>query len=199
MAISTSHESTLAYFTETTFGQPPGYTVSLPYGTAAAWATSDTAGDAERVRHFEADPSFLIKGQIVDDALTDRIHGKNAPLAGLSDVSGGSLILGVTGSEAVTADTVQVAETSLMVLLKHALGGQTRGYSTTVDATVVSDVSYDVVANTGMAAGMLIAIEDATATGKLYPQRVLTVSGSSLTFDEAPNFTVAQSDIVHAV
>ena len=199
MAVSTFHESTLAYFTETTAGQPPGYTVSLPYGTAAGWATADTAGTAERVRHHEADPSFLIKGQIVDDTMSDRIFGKNAPLEGLSNVSGGALVLGVTGSEAVTTATNQVAETELMELLHHALGGQLLGYSTTVDVTVVSDVSYDVVAATGMEVGMLVAIEDATATGKLYPQRMLTLATKSATFSKAPNFTVAAADIVNAV
>ncbi len=197
--ISTFHESTFAFFTETTEGQPPGYTVSLPYGTAAAWATADTGGTADRLRHFEADPTW-IKSNVVDDpALVDSVFATNAPIAGLGPVDGGTIVLGLHGQGAATAASSQIATTPLMTFLQGALGGMTRGNTTDVAATVTSDVVYEVDSTTNLAAGQLVAIEDATTTGTLYSQLITGVSGSELTMDEAPNFTVATGDNVHAV
>ena len=198
--ISTFHESTFAFFIETTAGQPPGYTASLPYGTAAGWATADTGGTADRMRHFEADPSWLRGVSIEDPAMLDSVFQTNKPILGLGPVEGGSIVLGLHGSEAATADGVQISETPLMTFLEHCLGGLARGNTTAVDVTVTSDVDFEVTSTTNLAAGQIVALEDAGATGQLYAARVDALpGGAQVQIDEAPNFTVATGDVLHAV
>lgn len=196
--ISTFHESTFAFFIETTEGQPPGYTVSLPYGTAAGWASAE-GSTAHRMRHFEADPTYIKNNVIEDPALVDSVFATNAPIVGLGPVDGGTIVLGLHGSGAATSDASQITETALMTFLEHCLGGLARGNTTTVAASVTSDTVWDATATTNIAEGQLVAMEDAGATGTLYSGLVTDVTGSQITLDEAPNFTVATSDNVHAV
>lgn len=198
--ISTFHESTFAFFIESTPGQAPGYVaVSAPWGTAAGWASADTGGTADRLRHFEADPTWLKKTIVEDPALVDSVFQTNAPIAGLGPVDGGTIVLGLHGQGAATADASQITETPLMTFLEHCLGGLARGNTTDTDTTVTSDTSYQVAATTNLAEGQLIAIADADAPTRLYSQLITDVTGSVLTLDEAPNFTVAIGDVVHAV
>jgi hypothetical protein len=197
--ISTFHESTFAYFKETTHGQGPGYTTSLPYGTQAGWEAAELAGTADRLRHYECDPTGIVGVNIDDPAMVNRVFAKNSPITGLAAGQFGPIVLGLTGSGSTTADTNTITETPLMTFLEHALGGMTLGTSTTVGATVVSASAYDFASATGQAVGQLVAIEDAGATGTLYFQRIQTLSGSTATFDAACNFTPVQSDICHAV
>ena len=198
--ISTFHESTFAFFIESTAGQPPGYSVSTPQGTGAGWASADTGGTADRLRHFVADPSFLRGVSIEDPALLDSVFGSNKPIIGLSNVEGGSLELGLHGSGAATSAASQISEIPLMTWLEHCLGGLARGNTTDVDATVTSDTDFEVTATTNLAVGQLIALEDTDATGTLYGARITALpGGTQVQIDEAPNFTVATGDNVHAV
>lgn len=196
---STIHESTFAFYVESTPGQPPGWTSSLPYGTAAGWTSASSSGDAPRMRHFEADPTYLRPSVIADPAMVDSTYQKNAPIPGISSVEGGAIALGLHGSEAATAGASQVSQTDLMTLLEHSLGGIHRSNTTAVASSPTSGVEFDVDSATNITPGCLIALEDADATGELYAQRVLTVSSTSLTGDELPNFTIAEDDVVHAV
>lgn len=196
--ISTFHESTFAFFIETTEGQPPGYTVSLPYGTAAGWASAEGT-TAHRMRHFEADPTYIKNNIVEDPALVDSVFATNAPILGLGPVDGGAIVLGLHGQGAATSAASQITETALMTFLEHALGGLARGNTTAVAPSPTSDVVFDVDAVTNLAAGQLVAMEDAGATGVLYSGLITDVSTLQLTLDEAPNFTVAENDNVHAV
>ena len=198
MATLSSHGTTFAVFYETTPGQPPGYVaLTTPQGTAAGWASAE-GSTADRHRVHEADPSWLRRSNIEDPAVTPRVFAKNVPIAGLRTADGGSAVITLHGSEASTADSSQVSETSLMRILKHCLGGLKRGYTTDVAAAPTSTVDYSITSATGLEAGMFVGLEDADATGLVWPQRVLTISGTAITTDRVAPFTIAVNDVVHA-
>lgn len=194
---STYFSSTFAFFKETTIGQPPGYTTSLPQGTQSGWQTAVNAGNptSARLRVFEADPYFVRTSNIEDPALTTGPFTKNAPIPGLNSVEGGTLSIGLHGSEAETADASQVSLTTLMEMLQHSLGGIHRSNTTTLSA--VSAPNYTLDSDTNYAAGQIIALEDADNLGTLYAARVESLASSVFTIDELPDFTLAVSDACH--
>ena len=194
------HARTLAIYYEVTPGLPPGFvTVTLPGGSAAAWAALE-GGNVDRLHHFEALPAPLKQSTIADPRVTDRVRKRFQMIKGLRNADGLSLVIGLHGSGSVTADTMTVTETGLMRLLEHCMGGLHLGNSTTVDVTVGDDFDYDVVSDTNLIHGAMVAIEDTDATGRLHPQRILTRDGAgAITTDQDLPFTLVAADIVNAV
>lgn len=199
--VNSSHITSVAIHYEQTIAQPPGYVATTaPAGTAAGWA-GDEGTNTDRVRVLEADPSFLQQSAIEDNRLKSRVFAKDVPIFGLRNADGGSIQVVLHGAEVETSAASQVAETGLMRILKHGLGGLQRGNTTAVAAAPSSDVSFDVDAATNIVEGALIAVADADDSERLYPARVLTVSGASLTTDQDLPFAavIAENDEVHAV
>lgn len=193
------HGTTFTFYIESTQGEGPGYTLALPQGTAVGWASAEGTNCHRHLVH-EADPSWMRKADIENPQAVTSLLAQNVPITGIGSADGGSVSMTFHGSEVATSASSQVALTSLMEFLEHALGGLVRGNTTDVDTTVVSNVSYDVVSATNLETGQLIAIEDADNTGALYPQRILTLAGTSITTDRSPSdFTIASGDNVHAV
>jgi hypothetical protein len=195
--VNSSHPITFAVHYEQTIAQPPGYAaVTAPAGQAANWA-SDEGTNTDRLRVIEADPAFIRQSAIEDPRLQSRIFAKDTPIKGLRNSDGGSFSIGLTGSESVTTATNQVTETAFMRLLEHCWGGLLRGTATEVAAAPSSDVSYDVDAATGMDEGAIVFVADTDSAAKLYPQRILTLSGTSITTDQDLPFAIAENDVVH--
>ena len=196
---SSIHGTTFAFFVETNQGEPPGYSVSVPQGTSTAWASAEGTNCYRHIVH-EADPGWIQATDIENPQLVTGVLAENVPIAGVGSADGGSLALTFHGSEAATSAASQVSSTSLMELLEVCLGGLVRGNTTDVDASVTSDISYDIVASTNLQAGQLIAVEDADNLGSLYPQRIQTISSESITTSrDISDFAIATGDNVHAV
>lgn len=199
MAASSIHGKTWAFYVESTQGEGPGYSLGTPQGTAAAWAAAEGTS-AHRFRVIEMDPAWMVRSDVENPQMVTSILAENVSLRGIGSADGGSVSLTLHGSEAATSGASQVAETALMQLLEHSLGGLVRGNTTAVDVTVTSDVSYDVTASTNLQAGQLIAVEDADNTGSLYPQRIQTIASESITTERLiGDFDIAAGDVVHAV
>jgi hypothetical protein len=115
-----------------------------------------------------------------------------------------SVTLGVylTGTNATTAPGSQVSETALSRLLKHVLGGQSRGNATTAKVGGPhSTTSVSVTSTTNLAEGQVIGIVDADdGSAIVHVRRVVALAGDLVTFDQALPFTPADGDkIVGAI
>lgn len=194
-----SHATTLAIYFESAIGQPPGFVeLTTPQGTAAAWASAEGT-DAFRLRPIAAPNEWMVRGMIEDPTLTQRLFQKYQAIPALTQADGGSFTLTVHGSGSTTADGVQITEIADMKVWEHCWGGLKRGYTTAVATLPSSSTDFDVDSATGLEPGMFIAIEDADAPGLLWPVRVLTVSGTSITTDRDLPFSIAEGDVVHAM
>lgn len=182
MAIEHLHKSYLAYYPEV-IAQGDG---------PADWNT-----DGFLVDHLEADPSSIAQTLIEDATLNFRAKTKRAKIKGLKNVEGVKVGLNWHGSEIETADTQQVAQTRLAQILKHCMGGQERGYSTTcTGGTAAIPV---VAAATGIDEGVFLGFEDQDDPGRVHIRRVVSwnAGGLAATLDQALPFTPAADDPVH--
>lgn len=186
-----SHPTTFAIFYETTPGTPPA--------NAAAWAAAE-GSTADRLAVIDTDPGNVRQAAVVDPNMVDRTFGKNAPIKGLRNAEGIPLVVKLTGTGATTDAGNQVSETALLRLLGHMMGGKWRGNSTVLDATVTSNVDYEVVASTNLEVGGFVTVEDTDDANRPFPQRILTKSGDAITLDYAtPIGTIATSDVIQGV
>lgn len=181
MAIQHPFKSWLAFFQETTQGDPP----------------TDWDGEGTLVDHLEADPSSLTQSLIEDATLNFRAKTKRAKIKGLKNVEGVKVGLNWHGSEVETPATQQVAQTALAKILEHCMGGQQRSYSTTcTGGTALIPV---VAAATGIDEGVFLGFEDADDPGRVHIRRVVSWNAGTLaaTLDQALPFTPAAADKVH--
>lgn len=182
---TTAHVSHLAYFAESTPGIGPA--------DASAWASS---GTLIRHRNDSLDPSSIKRSMLEDTRSRGMIFDQYPKVMGLENCEL-TFSLPLSGADAETAATSQVALTKLMTLLQSCLGGLSRGYSTTCTGGTATQPTLTSV--TGVDEGVFLAFEDADAPDVLHVRRVTALSGSTATLDEALPFTPAASDPVHAV
>lgn len=187
MAVIHNHHYRVAYFEETTVGTAP----------------ADWPNDGVPMETTSVDVSGLKQTFITDPTLEAHPFdmGTRAVIHG---VKNGQVKLGfkLHGTGAVTAAPSQVAANPLSNLLKHAWGGVHRSNSTTVTSATNAKV-FELTAATNVIPGCIIAVEDTTSPAAEYsgiavPRRVLAVSGSEVTLEEALPFTPAAGDKVHA-
>lgn len=104
-----------------------------------------------------------------------------------------------TGSGAVTADGNQIAETDLMILLRHALGGLHRSNSTTLAGGGHTTSIVNATSASNIVPGCLIAVESAAGSDPPVVRRVLAVSTLAITLDEELPFTPIDGDVIHGM
>lgn len=182
MAIEHPFKSWLAFYQETTQGDPP----------------ADWDNDGTLVDHLEADPSSITQSLIEDATLNTRAKTKRLKIKGLKNVEGVKVGLNWHGSEVETTDTNQVTQTALAQILEHCMGGQQLGYSTTCTA---GTAAIPVVASgTGIDEGVFLGFEDQDDPGRVHIRRVVSWNNGGLaaTLDQALPFTPANGDKVHA-
>lgn len=182
-----ANPSQLAYFQEVVQGTPPA--------NGAAWVAG-----GRRIRHLAevVNPAGLQQAVVEDMRSHTRVQGLNNKIKGLRGVQQ-PIGLYLTGSGATTDDGDQIAETDLMVILEHALGGLHRSNSTTLDGGGHTTTIVNVTAATNIVEGCLIAIQDASAGTPPVVRRVLDVSTLAITLDEALPFTPVDGDVVHGM
>jgi hypothetical protein len=189
--------SLLTYFSETTQGTPPA--------NAAAWIASGV-----RLRHIAEtlDVSGVERVLIPDERNQSRVFATEARIEGLDNPEFPFAVY-AHGLGETTATGQQVATDApgyeLGLLLGHAIGGITRGYSNTclVSSTTlilnVTDASDHTV-------GEFVAVEYATAyspypDGTAWPRRIValdTVSTpNTITLDQALPQAPATGDPIH--
>lgn len=179
--------SQLAYFPEVTQGTPPV--------NGAAWVAG-----GRRIRHIASvlDPAGLQQSVVEDERSQTRVFAHNTKVKGLRGVQQ-PVGLYLTGSGAVTADGDQIAETDLMTILEHALGGLHRSNSTVLDGGGHTTTVINVEDATNIIEGCLIAVSDTSAGTPPVVRRVLDVSTLAITLDEALPFTPVDDDVVHGM
>jgi len=197
VSISSHYRSILAVFEESTIGQPPGFTVSVPQGTQSGWSAADVADTAIRMRHIEAPVDWLKINKIEDESALDGVFAKNVMLDGLPSLEGGTIVLPLGGSDQTTADATQIADSSLARMLKNALGGHSRTNETVITSGADAN-TFDVTSTTNISDGDLVFASDTGDANKLWP--VFIDSISTLTIDSRIDlpFTPANADILHA-
>ena len=79
---SSIHGTTFAFFVETNQGEPPGYSVSVPQGTSAAWASAEGTNCYRHIVH-EADPGWIQATDIENPQLVTGVLAENVPIAGV--------------------------------------------------------------------------------------------------------------------
>lgn len=179
--------SLLAYFTETTQGTAPA--------DAAAWIASGV-----RLRHIaeSLDMSGVGVEQVVDERNQYRVFATEERVVGIDNPEFPFAVY-AHGTGATTADTNQVATTApgyeLGNLVGHALGGISRGYSTTVSGGASTTTAINVSDASNYEAGEYVAIELGASLPSQYPsgtcfvRRILTVDTGAtpdqVTIDQA--------------
>ena len=178
--------SQLAYFPEVTQGTGPA--------DAAAWVT-----DGTRIRHLgeTLDVSGIEQAVVEDERSQEGIFNLEYSVKGLRNTSFPFSVY-LTGSGATTAASSQIAETPLMTLLEHALGGLHRSNSTTLSGGGHTTTTINVASATNIVHGCLIAVEDVT-DGTIAIRRVLDVNTLAVVLDEVLPFTPADNDLVHGM
>ena len=180
--------SELAYFQETTQGTGPA--------SAAAWVSGGT-----RIRHLSdsLDPASIIPTMIDDTRSQVTIFALNDKVIGIENPEF-SFSLPLPGSEAVTADTVQVTETEIMTILRHCLGATWRGYSTTAKtAGAHTGTAVELDANTGYDEGGFLGWAPAANPNAMEIRRITDLTGDVATVDEAFSATPSDGDVISAV
>lgn len=183
--------SSLAYAFETTQGAAPA--------NAAAWVTAvGSLTTGARIRHISESLQIdAFKQPTIEDMRSqENVMDQEQKILGIK----GGIEFGfdayLTGTGVVTAAASQVDATALSNLLGHCFGGQDRSNSTTISAG--SSTTATVAATTNINLGSYVGIEDTSAAdGLVYLRRVVDISGSVLTFDEALPFAVASGDVCH--
>lgn len=182
--------SVLAFFEETTAGQPP-----------ADWSDSGV-----RIDHTAVEFDGLFDQEILVDP---RMEGQENDWA---DVGQRELIKGARGSGTGTfsmlltgvedlspSDGAAPSETALSKLLKHCLGGQDIG--TSHDVTGGTTTSLTMASTTGLELGAFVGVQDLTSpssenSGRVFIRRITAlVVDTSVTLDEALPFTPANGDL----
>lgn len=178
--------SQLAYFQEVTQGTGPA--------NAGAWVSSGV-----RVRHIgdSVDVSGIEQAVVEDERSQTGIFDLEYSVKGLRNTSF-PMSLYMTGSGTETAQDATIAETPLMTILEHALGGMHRSNSTVLAGGSHTTTVINVDDATNIVPGCLIMVEDAT-DGTIAVVGVEAVSSLAVTLDEALPFTPADNDTVHAM
>lgn len=188
-----SSPSQLAYFYEIT-------TQGLGPANGAAWVTACGAlTTGARIRHIAEglDVSGIEMAAVPDERSQTTVFGKEYDVKGLRNVTF-PMTLYVTGSGATTAATTQIAQTALGGLLGHCLGGAHRSNSTLLTGGGHTTTVVNVTANTNIAAGCLVMVEDAT-DGTIAVRRVLSIASLAITLDEALPFTPVDGDTMRGM
>lgn len=196
--ISTHFRSILAVYEESTSGEGPGYTVSIPQGTQAGWSAADVSEDAIRMRHIEASVDWMKITKVEDESLLDGVFAKNVMLDGLPDLSGGSIVFPLGGAGVATADAAQIAESSFGRCMRNAVGGYDRTNETAVTGAFDAN-TFDVTATTNISDGHIVAVSDNDDSDSLlWPTLIDSISSLELDCRIDLPFTPAASDICHA-
>lgn len=187
MAARSVKSSRWAYYAESTQGTGP-----------ADWGASGQLMD-----HITADVTeikqTLVKNQVMEARAFDTGH--RTMIKGMRNCSAKTSGY-LHGAGVVTAGGAQIALTPLMTLLAHCLGGIHRSNSTTLTGGTATVPAF--TATTNIIPGCLVGFEDVTAPdpeneGIVHVRRVLSISGSDVTLDEALPFTPAATDKVHGM
>ncbi|MBK6920420.1 MAG: hypothetical protein IPH07_23675 [Deltaproteobacteria bacterium] len=178
--------SLLAFFQESTQGTGPA--------NGAAWVSSGV-----RIRHVgdSVDVSGIEQAVVEDERSQEGIFDVEYSVKGLRNTSF-PMSLYMTGSGATTAQDDTIAETPLMTVLEHALGGMHLSNSTVLAGGGHTTTVINVDDATNIVEGCLIQVQDAT-DGTIAVRRVLDVSTLAVTLDEALPFTPADADVVPAM
>jgi hypothetical protein len=189
--------SLLTYFPETTQGTPPA--------NAAAWIASGV-----RLRHIAEtlDVSGVERTLLTDERNQSRVFASELRIESIDNPEFPFAVY-AHGTGATTAAGAQIATTApgyqLGLLLGHALGGITRGYSneclvgSTTTVLNVTDASDHTV-------GEFVAVEYATAfspypDGTAWPRRIIELDTGStpntITLDQALPQAPAAADPIH--
>jgi len=174
------HKSWLAFYPET---------------VAQGDGPPDWNTDGFLIDHLEADPSSITQTWLEDMTLNQRAMTERLPIPGLKNSEGIKIGLNWHGAEVVTPDTQQVAQTALAKILKHCMGGQTRTYSTTTTGGTAA--IPELAAMTGVDEGVFLGFEDQDDPGRVHIRRIVSVTGSAVTLDQALPFSPAEDDPVH--
>lgn len=191
--------SLLTYFSETTQGTAPA--------DAAAWIANGV-----RLRHI-ADTLDIsgVERQFLEDMRNQyRVKGNEPRVQSIDNPEFPFAVYG-HGLGETTASGAQVATDApgyqLMLLLSHAIGGISRGYSNTVSGAASTTTTVDVTDASNHAVGDFIAIEFQTAYGDYpvttaWPRRITAINTGGaphvITIDQALPQAPAAGDAVHA-
>jgi len=168
MATTSSLPTTLAYQDESTFGTDPG-----------SW-------DANGVPLYHTQGSIefpSVKREMVEDPRNvEDVFEVHQKLHGLTT---GTLSFSIPayGTNATTSAASQVTQTELGKLLEHCLGGDSRSYSSVIGGTPTT-TTLDPTTTTGFDEGVYFAVRQ-DSTGLLYPNRVASWDGTTITCERA--------------
>lgn len=190
-AMHNQHRTSIGFAIESTQGTTPA--------DASAWATALAGANGGRVFVEELDPTFIRGDAAVANVdMEERVFSKKAPHKGLPTADGGSMVMRVWGSGHTYEAGTQVPATLQGTLLTHCLGGGARGNDTAVDTDgVTTQTEFTLADVTNLAAGQIIAFEDADDPGKLHPAQILEIVGTDIVIDREMPFTVAVGDKVY--
>lgn len=194
--------SQLARIAETVQGTPPA--------NAAAWIAGGT-----RIHHIAEtlDMSGVERNQLVDERNQTRVFANESMVEGIDNPEFPFSLYG-HGLGVVTADAVQVSADpavtlgiELMFQLEQALGGITRGTSTTTSGAGSTTTAIDVTDASTYEEGEYVAIGLTTnlpskyPAGTAFPRRIIAVTlgaPDNITLDQALPGIPVDTDPIHA-
>ena len=189
--------SLLTYFPETTQGTPPA--------NAAAWISSGV-----RLRHIAEtlDVSGIERAMLTDERNQSRVFASELRIEGIDNPEFPFAVY-AHGLGETTATGQQVATDApgyeLGLLLGHAIGGITRGYSNTCLVSSTTTV-LNVTDASDHTVGEFVAVEYATAyspypDGTAWPRRIIALdtvaTPNTITLDQALPQAPATGDPIH--
>jgi len=145
-----------------------------------------------------ADTSGVAQSLLKDERTTTRVAEMAGPsVKGLRNTTASASVY-ITGKDEVTSDTTQVAETSLMVLLEHCMGGVDRSNATTAAVGGShSTTAVELTSSTNYAAGQMLGVIDAGDTDSIVEwARITDITADVATLDRALSFTPTDGDKV---
>lgn len=185
---TTPYTDEMAAFTETTAGTGPA--------DAAAWVSN---GSRFRVRQGSVDISALEQSMIEDERSQEDVLTEEQKIKGIKGAVEVPMETYLTGLGAATADGMQAPSNILGEIAERAFGGRHRGNSTVAATSGAhSDTDIELDSLTNLDEGAFIAIEDQDDAGRIHIRRILSISGSVATLDQALPFTVEDGDPAHA-
>lgn len=175
-------------------------TVAVPPTLAADWVTavgSLTTGARLRIIGETLDLSSFKQTMIEDMRSQEAILGDEPKVFGIKGGVEFGFEAYLCGHGLDTVSGSQVAQTAMGLFLLTCLGGQDRSNSTVLAGGGHTTTTITVSATTNITTGSHIKVEDLDDPGRSVPRRVVDITGSVLTLDEALPFTPADGDLVH--
>ena len=188
MSLNNSFLTQVAIYPEGTIGDVPV--------DAAAWAAAELAGDAWRFFFESLAPDFILGTEAVANAdMMTRVGEHLKPHQGLPTADGGSAVSRMWGTGSSFVTGASITETALGWLLGHALGGNSTGNHATITG-VTSQTVFEVDDADDMVVGQVIGFENQDDAGRVFPARIVAISGVEITIDRVMPWTVVIDDHV---